>query len=51
MKKYLSPGFLLLSILLAFLMIMNKPSADMEENDEKIPYVKTMMLMSQTAKS
>ena len=48
MKKYLSPGFLLLSILLAFLMIMNKPSADMEEKDDKVPYVKTMMLLPQT---
>ena len=48
MKKYYGPGFLILSILLAFLMIMNKPTAVMEEKDEKIPYVKTQMLIPQT---
>ena len=45
MKKYYGPGFLILSIIFAFLMIMNKPIAVMEEKDEKIPYVKTQMLI------
>ena len=48
MKKYFGPGFLLLSMLLAFLMILNKPSAAVEEKEIKIPYVKTMMLLPQT---
>ena len=48
MKKYFGPGFLLLSMLLAFMMILNKPSAAVEEKEIKIPYVKTMMLLPQT---
>ena len=48
MKKYFGLGFLLLSILLALLMMMNKPSAEMEKKDNKVPYVKTMMLIPQT---
>ena len=48
MKKYVGPGFLLLSILLAFLMILNKPSAKVVEKKVNIPYVNTMMLLPQT---
>ena len=48
MKKYFGPGFLLLSILLAFLMIINKPSAEVEEKKINLPYVNTMMLLPQT---
>tara|TARA_A100001011_G_scaffold112271_1_gene118727 strand:+ start:4941 stop:6074 length:1134 start_codon:yes stop_codon:yes gene_type:complete len=48
MKKYFGPGFLLLSILVAFLMILNKPSAMVEEKKVNVPYVKTMMLLPQT---
>tara|TARA_Y100000748_G_scaffold136637_2_gene114650 strand:- start:5342 stop:6475 length:1134 start_codon:yes stop_codon:yes gene_type:complete len=48
MKKYVGPGFLLLSILLAFLMIINKPSAKVVEKKVNIPYVNTMMLLPQT---
>jgi len=48
MKKYFGPGFLLLSIVLVFLMMLNKPSATVEEKKIKIPYVKTRMLLPQT---
>ena len=48
MKKYFGPGFLLLSILVTFLMILNKPSAMVEEKKVNVPYVKTMMLLPQT---
>ena len=48
MKKYFGPGFLLLSILIALLMILNKPSAELKEKEINVPYVKTMMLLSQT---
>ncbi len=48
MKKYFGPGFLFISILMAFLMIINKPSAKVDEKKIKIPYVKTTMLVPQT---
>ena len=48
MKKYFGPGFLLISIILAFLMIINKPSAKVDEKQSKVPYVKTMMLLPQS---
>ena len=48
MKKYFGPLFLLLSILIALLMILNKPSAELKEKEINVPYVKTMMLLSQT---
>ena len=48
MKKYFGPGFLLISIILAFLMILNKPSAKVDEKQSKVPYVKTMMLLPQS---
>ena len=48
MKKYFGPGFLLLSILIAFLMILNKPSAELKDKEISVPYVRTMMLLPQT---
>mgnify|MGYP001157333748 FL=1 len=48
MKKYFGPGFLLLSILIALLMILNKPSAELKEKEINVPYVRTMMLLPQT---
>ena len=48
MKKYFGPGFLLLSILLAFLMMLNKPSAKADQKKINVPYVKTMLLFPQT---
>ena len=48
MKKYFGPGFLLVSILLALLMIFNKPSAEVKEKKINLPYVNTMMLLPQT---
>ena len=33
MKKYFGPGFLLLSILIALLMILNKPSAELKDKE------------------
>ena len=48
MKKYFGPGFLLLSILLAFLMMVNKPSAIVDKKKINVPYVKTMLLFPLT---
>ena len=48
MKKYFGPGFLLLSILLALLMMLNKPSAIADKKKINVPYVKTMLLYPQT---
>ena len=48
MKKYFGPGFLLLSILIALLMILNKPSAELKDKEISVPYVRTMMLLPQT---
>ena len=48
MKKYFGPGFLLLSILLAYLMVINKPSAKVKEKEVSLPFVNTMMLLPQT---
>ena len=51
MKKYYAPGFLLISIFTATYMVVNKPSAKMEERSNKIPFVKTMMLLPQVSKA
>ena len=51
MKKYYAPGFLLISIIMATYMVVNKPSAKMEEKSNKIPFVKTMMLLPQVSKA
>tara|TARA_B100001758_G_scaffold152242_1_gene131193 strand:+ start:505 stop:1638 length:1134 start_codon:yes stop_codon:yes gene_type:complete len=48
MKKYYGLGFLLLSILLAFLMMVNKPSAIVDKKKINVPYVKTMLLFPLT---
>ena len=51
MKKYYAPGFLIVSIITASYMIVNKPTVKMEEKLNKIPFVKTMMLLPQVVKA
>jgi len=48
MKKYIGPIFLILSFIVAFFMIKNKPTAIAEDAKKNIPFVKTMMLIPQT---
>ena len=48
MKKYFGPLFLIASILVAILMIKNKPIAVVEEVKKDVPFVKTMILLPQT---
>ena len=47
-KKYFGISFLLISVLIAFFLIRNKPTANTEKFEKTIPYVEAMILMPQT---
>ena len=47
MKKYFGPAFFFTSVIVAVLLIRNKPIAEIKEVEKKTPFVKTMILKSQ----
>tara|TARA_B100000945_G_C20410436_1_gene612253 strand:+ start:982 stop:2115 length:1134 start_codon:yes stop_codon:yes gene_type:complete len=47
-KKYFGISFLLISVLIAFFLIRNKPTAKTDKFEKTIPYVEAMILMPQT---
>ena len=51
MKKYFGFIFLIASVLVAIVMIKNKPTAIVEEVKKNTPFVKTMILVPQTVKA
>lgn len=51
MKKYFGFIFLIASVLVAIVMIKNKPTAVVEEVKKNTPFVKTMILIPQTVKA
>ena len=51
MKKYFGFIFLITSVLVAIVMIKNKPTAVVEEVRKNTPFVKTMILIPQTVKA
>jgi len=51
MKKYIGLIFLIISLVLASLLISNKPIAVVKDEKKNTPYVKTMMLIPQNIKA
>ena len=47
-KKYFGPLFLFASAIIAAILIKNKPTAETKEIVKDVPFVKTMILKSQT---